>query len=69
MKGHKNVSVNSITMKTFHNNNSEEYNKHIPGVRVLKATFNNISVISWRSVLSVEETGVSGKIHQPVANH
>jgi hypothetical protein len=25
---------------------------------VLNATFNNISVISWRSVLLVEETGV-----------
>jgi len=28
---------------------------------VLNATFNNISVISWRSVLLVEETGVHGK--------
>ena len=28
---------------------------------VLSATFNNISVISWRSVLLVEETGVPGK--------
>jgi len=27
-------------------------------VMVLNATFNNISVISWRSVLLVEETGV-----------
>jgi hypothetical protein len=27
----------------------------------LNATFNNISVISWRSVLLVEETGVPGK--------
>jgi hypothetical protein len=26
------------------------------GVMVLNATFNNISVISWRSVLLVEET-------------
>ena len=31
---------------------------------VLNATFNNISVISWRSVLLVEETGVSGENHQ-----
>jgi hypothetical protein len=30
---------------------------------VFSATFNNISVISWRSVLLVEETGA------PVANH
>ena len=28
---------------------------------VLNATYNNISVISWRSVLLVEETGVPGK--------
>jgi len=27
-------------------------------VRVFNATFNNISVISWRSVLLVEETGI-----------
>ena len=36
---------------------------------VLKTTFNNISVILWRSVLLVEETGVPGENHQPVANH
>jgi len=29
--------------------------------RVFNATFNNISVISWRSVLLVEETGVPGR--------
>ena len=28
-------------------------------VKVFCATFNNISVISWRSVLLVEETGVT----------
>ena len=33
---------------------------------VLNATFNNISVISGRSVLLVEETGVSGENHQQV---
>ena len=30
---------------------------------VLNATFNNISVISWWSVLLVEETGGSGENH------
>jgi hypothetical protein len=30
-------------------------------VMALNATFNNISVISWRLVLLVEETGVSGE--------
>jgi hypothetical protein len=36
---------------------------HISGVIVMvfNATFNNISVISWRSVLLVEETGVPEK--------
>jgi len=33
------------------------------------ATFNNISVISWRSVLLVEEIGVPGENHQPAASH
>jgi hypothetical protein len=32
-------------------------------------TFYNISDISWRSVLLVEETGVPGENHRPVANH
>ena len=33
------------------------------------ANFNNISVISWRTVLLVEETGVPGENHWPVASH
>ena len=32
---------------------------------VFNATFNIISVISWRSVLLVEETGVHGEKHRP----
>ena len=36
---------------------------------VFNATFNNISVILWQSVLLVEETGVSGENHWPVASH
>ena len=32
-------------------------------------TFNNISAISWRSVLLVEENRVSGENHWPVARH
>jgi hypothetical protein len=39
------------------------------GFMVLNATFNNISVISWRSVLLVEETGVHGENHRPVASN
>jgi hypothetical protein len=36
---------------------------------VFNATFNNISVISWRSVLLVEETEGPGENHRPVATH
>ena len=32
-------------------------------------TFNNISVTLWRSVLLMEETGVPGENHRPVASH
>jgi len=34
-------------------------------VMVFNATFNNISAISWRSVLLLEETGVLGKNYHP----
>ena len=36
---------------------------------VFNVTFNNISVISWRSVLLVEEIWVSGENHRPVASN
>jgi hypothetical protein len=36
---------------------------------VFNATFNNISAISWRPVLLVEETEVPGWNHRPVASH
>jgi len=36
---------------------------------LFNATFNNISVISWLSVLLVEETGGPGENHQPVTIH
>jgi hypothetical protein len=36
---------------------------------VFNATFNNISVISWWSVLLVEETGGPRENHRPVASH
>ena len=36
---------------------------------VFSTTFNNISVISWWSVLFVEETGGAGENQQPVASH
>ena len=36
---------------------------------VFNATFNNISLISWQSVLLVEETGVPGENHWPATSH
>ena len=36
---------------------------------MFNATFNNIPVISWQSVLLVEETGVPGENHRPDASH
>jgi len=41
------------------------------GIRVIvfNATFNNISVILWRSVLLMEETGIPAENQQPDASH
>jgi len=36
---------------------------------VFNGTFNNILVISWRSVLLVEETWGTRENHRPVASH
>ena len=35
---------------------------------VFNATFNNISVIFWRSDLSVEKTEVPGEKHRPMVS-
>ena len=48
--------------------NEENFNWWV-GFRVLNATFNNISVISWRSNLLVEETGGTGENHRHAASH
>jgi hypothetical protein len=47
--------------------NFPEYN----GVRIMvfDSTFNNISVISWRPILLLEETAVLWENHWPVASH
>jgi hypothetical protein len=38
-------------------------------VMMFNATFNNISVILWWSILLVEEIGGSGENHRPAASH
>jgi len=46
------------------------FKEGVQGVRdmVFNATFNNISVLSWRSVLLVEETGVPRENHRPASS-
>ena len=36
---------------------------------MFNATFNNISLISWQSVLLVEDTGVPGESYRPATSH
>jgi hypothetical protein len=36
---------------------------------VFNTTFNNVSIISWQSVLLVEETGVPGENHWSVTSN
>jgi hypothetical protein len=38
-------------------------------ILVFNATFSNISAISWRPVLVVEEAGVPGENHRPWASN
>ena len=49
------------------NINSKQHRIRKRGM-VLNAALNNISAISWRSVLMVEEIGVSVDNHRPVAS-
>jgi hypothetical protein len=53
-------------------NKSSDYSFVTKGIRVMvmvfHGTFNNISVISWRSVLLLEETGVPGENQWPAAS-
>ena len=36
---------------------------------LFNATFNTISVISWKSVVLMKETGAPGDNHRPVVSH
>ena len=47
----------------------QTFNRLGLGIIVFKATFNNISAISWWSVLLVEETGVPRENHRPATSH
>ena len=61
---YKEVGEYCIIHIQLHSKSSKDY--FLFGFMVFNATFNNISVISWRSVLLLEETGEN---HWPAASH
>jgi len=70
------MSIYVIYVYQYRNNNTFNSTLAIEGwlvglVRfmVFNATFNNISVILWRSYLVVEETRVPGENQRPAAGH
>jgi hypothetical protein len=46
-----------------------DYEKSTNRLLVVNTTFNNISAISWHSVLLLQETGVPGENHRSAASH
>ena len=69
---HGNMNVHENYCVYFELNPSRKDNMAVGLVgwfMVFNATFNNISVISWRPALVVEEAGVPGENHRPVASH
>jgi hypothetical protein len=62
--GYNTIRTGNVNIKLITN-----FNTMVGWFIVFNATFNNISVISWRSVLFVEETGVLGENYLPVASH
>ena len=48
---------------------NENYFNSEVRVMVFNATFNNISVILWQSILLVEETEIPGENFLPAASH
>ena len=58
-----------LTLSIVKINNKYVYVNVCCEVMVFNSAVNNISAISWQSVVSVGETGVSGENHRPVASH
>ena len=64
--------------KEKNNNNNKKRSKKSPlfgrlnyvknSVMIFNSIFNNISALSWREVLLVEDTGAPGENHRPAAN-
>ena len=64
-----NQSINVILIIQNSTQRNRLWNEFRVRVMVFNATFNNISVITWRSVLLVEDTGVPGENHRPATRH
>jgi hypothetical protein len=59
----------TVLIRSHKSKKGNQYNGQRVRVMVFNATLNNISVISWPSVLLVEETGVPREKHWPAAGH
>ena len=66
---HVEAEFRPFPIQIEHNDVKKRMTKYYLLVSVFNATFNNISVISWRSVLLVRETGGPGENHRPVTSH
>ena len=62
-KTDNNITVNVLDILALPNFDNVTASHRVVMAMALNATFNNISVISWRSVLLVEETGLPGANH------
>jgi hypothetical protein len=67
LKAKKKIKLNYITLS--YKRVVVAVNLGLVWFMVFNTTLNNISVISWRSVLLVEETRVPRENHKPVAGH
>jgi hypothetical protein len=61
-------NTNHALKTLLHRTTNINKDLNVYGFMVFNATFNNISVISCRSDLLAEETGVSGENHRPIAS-
>ena len=60
----------NTTQETMESGNLNIYSSlPLKGFMEFNVTVNNISVISWRSIILVEAIGVPGENHRPAAGH
>jgi hypothetical protein len=58
-----------IEKKKIHIKENNRYRQRYARAMVFSTTVNNMSALSWRSVLLVEENGVPEENHRPAACH